>query len=390
MSRSLGWSFLLSAAAVVVSACGARTGDDELLGSDGSLGVGGHDVVGGTSSGGGTGSGGDPGVGGWVATGATTGTGGLIGTGGWSTGGAIGVGGWIGTGAWSGAGGAIGTGGWIGSGGFGAGGIGVGGFGGLPNDCCSVANTPGCFNPFVTSCVCAKDSFCCNTAWDGWCVEEVETLGCGTCDPGTGGVGGIGGTGGISTGGVAGSGGFGATGGTGGSTGSCCGTHSTAGCVDPAVEACVCGADPYCCTDSWDGICVTEVTSLGCGMCGGGTGGIGGSGGVGGIGGTGGISTGGFGGVGGSIGGSGGMGTGGVGQCQVVFPDECGSCLCGDCYSNMQGCFADPQCWAVLSCLDSPDVCQAVIDLVGGWNAPSVVKALQLLSCAGNSGCPCN
>ncbi len=387
MSRSLGWSFLLSAATIVITACGARTGEDELLGSDGSLGVGGLDVSGGTSSGGSSGSGG------WVATGATSGSGGWIATGGASTGG------WIATGGAS-------TGGWISTGGFGAGGvIGVGGFGGLPNDCCSVANTPGCFNPFVTSCVCATDAFCCNSTWDGWCVEEVETLGCGICDPGTGGTGGISsggtggwiGTGGFGAGGAGGSGGFGATGGvggaggTGGSTGSCCGTHSTTGCVDPMVEACVCAFDPYCCTDHWDGLCVSEVTSEGCGMCGGGTGGTGGIGGSGGMGGTGGIiGTGGVstGGVG--AGGSGGMGTGGVGQCQSVFTDACGSCLCGGCYSSMQGCFADPQCWAVLGCLDSPDVCQELIDFVGGWNAPSVVKALQLLSCAGNSGCPCN
>ena len=33
-----------------------------------------------------------------------------------------------------------------------------------------------------------------------------------------------------------------------------------AGCADPAIEACVCGLDAYCCETEWDGICVTLAT----------------------------------------------------------------------------------------------------------------------------------
>jgi hypothetical protein len=43
--------------------------------------------------------------------------------------------------------------------------------------------------------------------------------------------------------------------------------HAAAGCVDTPVEACVCAQDPYCCDSQWDGVCVDEVVSLGCGTC---------------------------------------------------------------------------------------------------------------------------
>lgn len=49
-----------------------------------------------------------------------------------------------------------------------------------PN-CCSTGGT-GCADlPSVESCVCAADSYCCNTQWDQLCVDEVDSLGCGTC-----------------------------------------------------------------------------------------------------------------------------------------------------------------------------------------------------------------
>lgn len=46
--------------------------------------------------------------------------------------------------------------------------------------------------------------------------------------------------------------------------------HPGTGCDDPAIEACVCGEDDYCCATEWDDICVSEVDSFGCGTCGGG------------------------------------------------------------------------------------------------------------------------
>ena len=48
----------------------------------------------------------------------------------------------------------------------------------------------------------------------------------------------------------------------------CCETGHGAGCTDVSIEACVCAFDPYCCNTNWDSLCVSEVTSLGCGICG--------------------------------------------------------------------------------------------------------------------------
>jgi len=43
---------------------------------------------------------------------------------------------------------------------------------------------PGCNDPVIEACVCAIDPYCCDTAWDEQCVEEVETLLCGDCGGG--------------------------------------------------------------------------------------------------------------------------------------------------------------------------------------------------------------
>jgi hypothetical protein len=29
--------------------------------------------------------------------------------------------------------------------------------------------------------VCAEDAYCCETEWDGICIGEVDSLGCGVC-----------------------------------------------------------------------------------------------------------------------------------------------------------------------------------------------------------------
>jgi len=49
--------------------------------------------------------------------------------------------------------------------------------------------------------------------------------------------------------------------------GNCCASHAGAGCTNPAIEACVCAQDSFCCDNTWDGTCAGEVESLGCGMC---------------------------------------------------------------------------------------------------------------------------
>ena len=107
---------------------------------------------------------------------------------------------------------------------------------GCPFDLCSSPGspqTPGC-DPCVDS-VCAVDPFCCSFQWDGICVGEVESVclradcispSCDhlLCDAGTPLV---------------------------------VGCHT---CVDD-----ICAADPFCCSVSWDGICVGEVGSV-CGL----------------------------------------------------------------------------------------------------------------------------
>jgi hypothetical protein len=86
--------------------------------------------------------------------------------------------------------------------------------------------------------VCASDSYCCTYSWDSLCVSEVFSIGKSLACAG--------------------------------SQGSCTHTLCTAGVAlvngcDASTAACVakiCAADSFCCTNSWDGICVSEVTTL--------------------------------------------------------------------------------------------------------------------------------
>lgn len=92
--------------------------------------------------------------------------------------------------------------------------------------------------------ICAADSFCCDTQWDNFCVEEARTI-CGsfTCQE---------------------------------SKGQCnhplCsfGPALSPGCdVPPLPQAsCVaqiCATDPFCCEDHWDELCIDEVATV-CGL----------------------------------------------------------------------------------------------------------------------------
>jgi hypothetical protein len=85
--------------------------------------------------------------------------------------------------------------------------------------------------------VCDYDAYCCETYWDQLCVQHVRTV-CSslTCDE---------------------------------SAGACdhpvCieGAALVSGCDDPPVSpscvAAICAADPYCCNNQWDDICVGWV-----------------------------------------------------------------------------------------------------------------------------------
>ena len=88
--------------------------------------------------------------------------------------------------------------------------------------------------------ICDVDPYCCTTAWDDPCVEEVRTV-CGslTCDE---------------------------------SQGQCAhslcdvGVFLASQCDDPPISpscvAQICAADPFCCQQSWDSICVGQVASV--------------------------------------------------------------------------------------------------------------------------------
>ena len=52
--------------------------------------------------------------------------------------------------------------------------------------------------------------------------------------------------------------------------GDCCVAHGGLGCDDVAVETCVCGLDPVCCSTGWDDICVDEAGQCGAPCMGGG------------------------------------------------------------------------------------------------------------------------
>ncbi len=111
-----------------------------------------------------------------------------------------------------------------------------------PHSVCSpgspMVDAPGCFegDAWIVSEVCAVDSFCCTNSWDGVCVNEVLSVaGSNQCQPDT------------------------------------C-SHSVCSSGTKLVDGCnscttlVCDDDPYCCSTSWDNICVSEATDL-CGLC---------------------------------------------------------------------------------------------------------------------------
>ncbi|MEM6991451.1 MAG: hypothetical protein AAF721_13165 [Myxococcota bacterium] len=49
--------------------------------------------------------------------------------------------------------------------------------------------------------------------------------------------------------------------------GDCCSGNGSPGCDDPAIEACVCAQDDFCCVNVWDDLCSTMVVDLGCAPC---------------------------------------------------------------------------------------------------------------------------
>ncbi|MBM4345460.1 MAG: hypothetical protein FJ100_18975 [Deltaproteobacteria bacterium] len=158
--------------------------------------------------------------------------------------------------------------------------------------CCATSPQPGCADKNAALCVCAKDNYCCKTAWDSQCVKEVNQYGCGFCPGGPDGGGSDGGspdafvdsgkTDAFDAGKTDASDGGAIDAFDGGmsdvfdggtsdvftpGSNSCCEVSAKPGCIDPAIMQCVCAVDDYCCSTAWDSICVSEVTSEGCGTC---------------------------------------------------------------------------------------------------------------------------
>ncbi|MCH8880088.1 MAG: FG-GAP repeat protein [Planctomycetes bacterium] len=59
-----------------------------------------------------------------------------------------------------------------------------------PHDCCDDTHGPGCSDAGIAACVCVenKEIECCTVDWDATCVALVESIPCGTCDPGGNGI----------------------------------------------------------------------------------------------------------------------------------------------------------------------------------------------------------
>nr|MCH9687305.1 hypothetical protein [Deltaproteobacteria bacterium] len=92
-----------------------------------------------------------------------------------------------------------------------------------------------------------NDPFCCSVNWDGVCSGAAATDCPILC--------GAGGSTGAGTTGVV-------------PVSDCCAANGTPGCDDAACEATVCGLDPFCCSNSWDGICAGAADDVNCpGLC---------------------------------------------------------------------------------------------------------------------------
>jgi len=102
-------------------------------------------------------------------------------------------------------------------------------------DCCSPHAGPGCDESGCQACVCAEDPLCCSQPWDASCAHV--TLGaCETsCDCAV------------------------PTPSPTPELSDCCADRDGPGCADATCEACVCGVDPICCSEEWDGTCADEA-----------------------------------------------------------------------------------------------------------------------------------
>ncbi len=98
----------------------------------------------------------------------------------------------------------------------------------------------GCLSsPDMADCVCSFDDYCCDTAWDAICANEVQNY-CGyDCDGGPD------------------------------QTACCAYAHDGGGCPgNTLMDDCVCAFDDSCCQQNWDKHCVAIATKMCSDWCG--------------------------------------------------------------------------------------------------------------------------
>ncbi|NUN15076.1 MAG: hypothetical protein HUU55_15710, partial [Myxococcales bacterium] len=107
----------------------------------------------------------------------------------------------------------------------------------VQSDCCTTTSgLTGCTDPTCEACVCALDPFCCETSWDGICVNEAQNDCAADCNcP---------------------------------AISDCCTTVGDVPGCGPgniACEDCVCALDPFCCDTAFDQLCVDAANGPDCG-----------------------------------------------------------------------------------------------------------------------------
>ena len=99
---------------------------------------------------------------------------------------------------------------------------------GYRGNCGTNMHSPGCNVPACQTCVCDRDSFCCNVEWDSNCVVSAAANCSAACVEGF----------------------------FVGNCGQTAGKHPRPGCSNSGCQGCVCTQDASCCTDSWRNQCV--------------------------------------------------------------------------------------------------------------------------------------
>jgi hypothetical protein len=103
--------------------------------------------------------------------------------------------------------------------------------------CLSSHQNPGCENVACCQLVCSADPFCCATQWDSYCADEGWAYCAASC--------------------------------AGPLAGDCLTPHEDPACLDAGCCSSVCDADPFCCEQQWDEVCVEEAVDICVLSCGG-------------------------------------------------------------------------------------------------------------------------